>query len=178
MSITPGERKALFFLAALLSLGAGARMLSAARHQQPVAAAAGATALAAQIAAVDSARALKHGTARPRRKTPRTASLRVHAQQTARADSTLIVDVDRASAAELEQLPRVGPALARRIISNRDEFGPYGSLQALSRVKGIGPKMVTRLAAHVTFSGSARPSSALSVSPGSAPNSGRYPPPG
>jgi hypothetical protein len=37
---------------------------------------------------------------------------------------------------------------------------------------------VTRLAAHVTFSGSARPSSALSVSPGSAPTTGRPPPPG
>jgi hypothetical protein len=38
--------------------------------------------------------------------------------------------------------------------------------------------LVTRIAAHVTFSGSVRPFSALSVSPGSAPHAGRPPPPG
>ena len=67
------------------------------------------------------------------------------------------IDLDRASEAEIDRLPRVGPALARRIVANRDSFGSFGSLEALKRVKGIGPATLGKLAALVTFSG--RPSS-------------------
>jgi competence protein ComEA len=67
------------------------------------------------------------------------------------------VDVDRASAAELERLPRIGPALARRIVADRDSLGPFGSLEALQTVKGIGPAVAAVLAPHVTFSGTPRP---------------------
>jgi competence protein ComEA len=67
------------------------------------------------------------------------------------------IDLDRASEAEIDRLPRVGPALARRLVANRDSFGAFGSLEALKRVKGIGPATLERLATLVTFSG--RPSS-------------------
>ncbi|MBA3673160.1 MAG: helix-hairpin-helix domain-containing protein [Gemmatimonadaceae bacterium] len=63
------------------------------------------------------------------------------------------VDVDRASAAELEALPRIGRTLAARIVANRDSAGPFGSLERLGRVKGIGPAMLALLAPLVTFSG-------------------------
>jgi competence protein ComEA len=65
-----------------------------------------------------------------------------------------LVDLDRASEREIDVLPRVGPALARRIVANRDSFGPFGSLEALGRVKGMGPATRKRVAALVTFSGS------------------------
>jgi competence protein ComEA len=64
------------------------------------------------------------------------------------------VDLDRATEREIDVLPWVGPALARRIVANRDSFGPCGSLEALGRVKGIGAATRKRLAALVTFSGS------------------------
>ena len=64
------------------------------------------------------------------------------------------VDLDRATEREIDVLPWVGPALARRIVANRDSFGPFGSLDALGRVKGIGQATRKRLAALVTFSGS------------------------
>jgi competence ComEA-like helix-hairpin-helix protein len=67
------------------------------------------------------------------------------------------VDLDHASEREIEALPRVGPALAHRIVAHRDSFGPYGSIQALRKVKGMGPAMLERLTPLVTFSG--RPSS-------------------
>jgi competence protein ComEA len=69
------------------------------------------------------------------------------------------VDLDRATEREIEVLPWVGPALARRIVANRDSFGPFGSIEALGRVKGVGPATGKRLAALVTFSGapSSRP---------------------
>lgn len=66
------------------------------------------------------------------------------------------IDLDAASAAEIERLPRVGPALARRIVASRDSLGPFGSLSGLRRVKGIGPATIQRLAPLVTFSGQAR----------------------
>lgn len=67
------------------------------------------------------------------------------------------VDLDRASEREIDLLPRVGPALARRLVAHRDSFGPFGSLEALGRVKGFGPATRKRLSPLVTFSG--RPSS-------------------
>jgi len=63
------------------------------------------------------------------------------------------VDLDRATAREIEVLPWVGPALARRIVANRDSFGPFGSVEALGRVKGMGQATRKRLATLVTFSG-------------------------
>ncbi len=55
------------------------------------------------------------------------------------------VDLNRASAAELETLPGVGPALARRILEDRLSHGPFASLEELTRVSGVGPSTVERL---------------------------------
>jgi competence protein ComEA len=68
------------------------------------------------------------------------------------------VDLDLADSAALERLPRIGPALAARIVADRQGRGPFGSLEALQRVRGIGPKVAASLAALVTFSGNPRPS--------------------
>jgi competence protein ComEA len=66
------------------------------------------------------------------------------------------VDLDTATEPEIEALPRVGPALARRIVANRDSLGPFGSIQALRRVRGIGPATLELLTPLVTFSGQKR----------------------
>ena len=65
------------------------------------------------------------------------------------------VDLDVAPESEIDRLPRVGPALARRIVASRDSFGAFGSLDGLKRVKGIGPATLERLSGLVTFSGRA-----------------------
>ncbi|MGQ0649248.1 MAG: ComEA family DNA-binding protein [Gemmatimonadaceae bacterium] len=77
--------------------------------------------------------------------------------------SGLPVHLDRASAAELEGLPGIGPALARRIVEDREKVGPFGSLSALQRVKGVGKRLAERLAPLVTFGFTGRPSSVISV---------------
>ncbi len=55
------------------------------------------------------------------------------------------LDVNAADAEALEALPGIGPALAARIVADRERRGPFGSLAALSRVPGIGRATVARL---------------------------------
>ncbi len=55
------------------------------------------------------------------------------------------IDLNTATQAELESLPGIGPALARRILDDRGRFGPFATVESLTRVKGIGPKTLERL---------------------------------
>lgn len=63
------------------------------------------------------------------------------------------VNINTASAKELQLLPRVGPALAQRIVDFRTANGPFKVPEELSRVKGIGEKKFASLQPHVTVSG-------------------------
>ncbi len=55
------------------------------------------------------------------------------------------LDLNRASAAELELLPGIGPALARRIVQRREEKGPYLSPWDLASIQGLSRTQVERL---------------------------------
>lgn len=160
--MTPSERRALLFLAAVALLGALVRAAGAWREdagrpdgQQ--------AALLAQQAAADSAAARGKGG----RKGAAVRARKGDGGGAGGASSGPVapVDVDRAGAAELDALPRIGPVLAARIVADRDSLGPFGSLDGLQRVRGIGPAMAASLAPHVTFSGTPRPSGAAPVRP-------------
>lgn len=56
------------------------------------------------------------------------------------------VNVNTATAADLERLPGVGPVLARRIVEFREANGLFRRLEDLQEVQGIGPKLYRRLA--------------------------------
>lgn len=49
------------------------------------------------------------------------------------------IDINLATATELEQLPGVGPATAAAIVEHRDVHGPFVSVDDLTDVRGIGP---------------------------------------
>ncbi len=66
------------------------------------------------------------------------------------------IDIDQASEREIERLPRIGPSLAQRIVADRDSNGPFGSLEALDQVSGVGPGILAEIRPHVRFSGSPR----------------------
>lgn len=55
------------------------------------------------------------------------------------------IDVNRASADDLQGLPGVGPATAAAIVADRDQNGPFASFDDLERVRGIGPAKLAAL---------------------------------
>lgn len=73
------------------------------------------------------------------------------------------LDPNRADDVELDRLPGVGPALARAIVRDREERGPFRSLEELSRVPGVGAATLARIGEHLTLEG---------VPPGPAPRPG------
>ena len=50
------------------------------------------------------------------------------------------LDINQASATELEMLPRIGVKTASAIVDLREERGGFSTLQELDDVRGIGPK--------------------------------------
>lgn len=132
------DRRAALVLSLLALVGAGVRYALA-----PSAAAAPGD---VRLAAVDS---------------PPPSTLRVTARTAARLLRPLQpgqrVDLDRADVTEITRLPRVGPALAHRIVAWRSEHGPIGSLARLDSVPGIGPGLLEALRPFVMFSGAIPP---------------------
>lgn len=139
---TQGERRALIFLAGVALLGAATRVYRG-RHVSVDAAA-----LDQQIEAVDGSRTSEKGN-RKRSSTRRSPRMDSSAPS---PGSQLRVDLDVATAREIERLPGIGPGLAKRIINEREEKGPFGCLAALDRVKGVGPALLARIDSLATFS--------------------------
>ena len=141
---TPAERKALLFFSTVLVLGASTRAYRTLHSQLPTDTGARA-ALERQIQAADSAR--RAGLRKPKRER----------KQKSPPKPIGPLDLDVAGEKEIEGLRHIGPTLARRIVADRDSFGPFGSIEGLSRVKGIGSSMVEKLDSAVTFSLVPRP---------------------
>ncbi len=59
------------------------------------------------------------------------------------------IDLNRASASDLEQLPGIGPGLAARILAYRARHGRFHSVQELEEVSGIGDRRLARIAPSV-----------------------------
>jgi competence protein ComEA len=134
---TSDERRAFYFLMAIAVAGGLVRLL------RPGDGSPGAGVVAPHLAAGDLARQ---------------AAAAQRAEEFARplaAGET--VDLDIADAAEIERLPRIGPDLARRIVRDREARGPFGSLEGLARVPGLGAATLALMAPSARFSGTPRP---------------------
>jgi hypothetical protein len=140
---TRAERKALLFFSVVLVLGASTRAYRRLHSYAPGDAGAR-SALERQIIVADSAR--RAGLRKPKG---------VRKQKAPKAAGPL--DLDLADEREIEALRYIGPTLAKRIVADRDSFGPFGSMDGLRRVKGIGSSMVAKLDSAVTFSLVPRP---------------------
>lgn len=84
------------------------------------------------------------------------------------------VDLNKANEVELQQLPGIGPALAKRIVEHRSKNGPFAKLIDLLNVSGIGQKKFEALEPYITLTPDKRePSASQSkATNGSRPPSG------
>ena len=62
------------------------------------------------------------------------------------------IDPNRASAAELDRLPGLGPAVADAVVREREAGGWFAGADDLRRVRGIGPATAARIAPHLDWS--------------------------
>ena len=162
MSI-PSDHKALIFIGAVAVLGAAVRVIRAATSEpgSPVQ-----PALEHQIRASDSAARAGQGkgrgtsSRRPSRRGQTAPAAADPAPRPLRApplDRPGYVgnrlDLDVATAAQIDSLPGVTPTMARRIVRDRMTRGPFLSLDGLRRVSGAGLRFAERLDTLVTFSG-------------------------
>ena len=88
------------------------------------------------------------GTPTPRAVTPTPAPLGTMVSPGA------LVNINTATAEDLEALPRIGPALAQRIIAYRKAHGPFQKVDDLVAVKGIGPALLETLRPYITVGNS------------------------
>ena len=60
------------------------------------------------------------------------------------------ININSASAAELENLPGIGPVTAAAIVAYREEKGPFASVDALTEVSGIGEATLEKIKPNAT----------------------------
>lgn len=63
------------------------------------------------------------------------------------------IDLNSATAADLDSLPGIGPSIAAAILRYRDENGPFQSVEELLEVPGIGPTRFEQLRSLVRVDG-------------------------
>lgn len=69
---------------------------------------------------------------------------------TAQSQRPVQLDLNTATAEELDTLPGIGPVKAAAIVSDRAANGPFAAVEELVRVKGIGPGILKKIQALVT----------------------------
>jgi competence protein ComEA len=74
-------------------------------------------------------------------------------------------DLNRADRAELEQVPGIGPGLAKKIDDHRRAKGPFKSVEELRQVKGIGPATLDKVRAFVRVEPTSTPTADPSPEP-------------
>ena len=151
------DHKALVFLGAVGVLGAGVRVVRAAGKEsipavQP--------ALEHQARVADSAaQAQRGGKGKKKGRSGRGGSERDQArpQPPGSPDRRGYVggrlDLDVATAAQIDSLPGVSATMARRIAVDRARRGPFTNAAGLQRVSGVGKRFLQQIDTLVTYSG-------------------------
>jgi comEA protein len=156
---TPQERQALGVTALLLVAGAGVRMFSASAGEVQW------EGMASDTVSVGGVEAVRAGAE------AELARERIRATPLAPGER---IDPNRADALQLDRLPRVGAAMAERIVAWRGEHGPFRTLADLDAVPGVGPMLLASLAPHLTLSPApaALPRAARERATGASPSGG------
>lgn len=162
---TPAERKALLFFGLVAMLGASVRVWQS-RNRATRSSDSG-----TYVTEASATTGKPVAKSTNRRRTPvRKAPAASRTGQINR-DSNAIVDLDRATGAEIDALGLLPEGMGRLIVADRDSFGPFGSLNELRRVPFLTASTLRKLAPRVTFSRVPRPRNTVidprAVPPGS-----------
>jgi competence ComEA-like helix-hairpin-helix protein len=60
------------------------------------------------------------------------------------------ININTANASELEEVPGIGPATAKKILDTRKAYGAFKSVNDLLAIKGIGPKRLEKMREYLT----------------------------
>ncbi|HXR32074.1 MAG TPA: helix-hairpin-helix domain-containing protein [Verrucomicrobiae bacterium] len=60
------------------------------------------------------------------------------------------INLNSANAAELQQVPGIGPSTADKILEMRKSYGAFKSVDDLLAIKGIGPKRLEKMRKYLT----------------------------
>ena len=72
------------------------------------------------------------------------------ARAAAKPSAATVVNLNTASAAQLEALPGIGAKTAARIVEYRQKNGPFKKIEELMNVRGVGEKNFLKLKAQIT----------------------------
>ena len=82
---------------------------------------------------------------------PAAAQSKAPARTVAKPASTAIVNLNTASASDLEGLPGIGAKTAARIVEYRQKNGPFKKIEELMNVRGVGEKSFLKLKPQLTI---------------------------
>ena len=68
------------------------------------------------------------------------------------AEASTPIDLNRADVKQLMEIPGIGEVTAQRIVEFREKHGPFGRVEDLLKVKGIGEKSFEKLRPYVKVS--------------------------
>ena len=74
-----------------------------------------------------------------------------HTQNTHTSPRAGKISINKASAANLETIPGIGPSTAQHIVADRAQHGKFKRLEDLMRVKGIGKKKFEKIKPHIVL---------------------------
>jgi competence protein ComEA len=69
--------------------------------------------------------------------------------------STEVINLNTATAAQIETLPGIGPKTADLIIQYRQKNGPYKKVEEIMNVRGVGEKSFLKLKSRITVTSAA-----------------------
>lgn len=72
-------------------------------------------------------------------------------QAMVRARQDMRINVNTASAEQLQRLPGIGPVMAKRIIAHREKNGYFTGIDDLQKVRGIGPVTASKIEPYIIF---------------------------